>query len=43
VGNMLGGWGYRFVQIKRLNKENFHKSSKIKKKSSSHEPLAGMH
>jgi len=38
VGNMIGGWGFRFVQIKRLalfrpnkgqNKENFDKSSKI--------------
>jgi len=34
---MPGGWGFRFVQIKGLNKENFDK------KSSSHEPLAGMH
>jgi len=32
VGNMSGGWEFRFVQIKRLlgqNKDNFDKSSKI--------------
>jgi len=35
AGKMLGGWGFRFVQIKVLgpnkgqNKENFDKSSKI--------------
>jgi len=38
VGNMIGGWGFRFIQIKGLapfgankgqNKENFVKSSKI--------------
>jgi len=23
------GWGFRFVEIKRLNKEHFNKSSKI--------------
>jgi len=48
-GNVLGGWGFRSVQMKGLapfgpnkgqNTENFDKSSK---KSSSHEPLAGMH
>jgi len=40
---MLGGWGFRFVQIKGLgpnkgqNKENFDKSSK----NSSHEQTTG--
>jgi len=29
AGNILGRWGFRFVQIKGLNKENFNKSSKI--------------
>jgi len=29
VGIMLGGWGFRFVQIKGQNKENFEKYSKI--------------
>jgi len=33
--NMPGGWGFRFVQIKGLNEDNFDKSS--------HEPLARMH
>jgi len=26
AGNMPGGWGFIFVQIKRLNKENFDNS-----------------
>jgi len=34
AGNMLGGWGFRFVQIKGLI--NLQKCS-------SHEPPAGMH
>jgi len=29
AGNIPGGWGFRFVQIKGLNKEHFNKSSKI--------------
>jgi len=29
AGNVPGGWGFRFVQIKGLNKENFDKSSEI--------------
>jgi len=29
AGNMPGGWGFIFVQIEWLNKENFDKSSKI--------------
>jgi len=29
VGNMLEGWGFRFVQIKEQNKENLVKSLKI--------------
>jgi len=40
AGNMLGGWGFRFVQIqgpnKGQNKENFDKSS-------SRKPPVGMH
>jgi len=40
VGNMLGEWGFRFVQLKgpckEQNMEHFDKSS-------SHEPLARMH
>jgi len=28
AGNIPGGWGIIFVQIKGLNKENFNKSSK---------------
>jgi len=27
--NVPGGWGFRFVQIKGLNKEHFDQSSKI--------------
>jgi len=48
VGNMLGGWGFRFPLIKRLapfgaNKEQ-HKDILMKlKKSSFNEPPAGMH
>jgi len=44
VGNMIGGWGFRFVQIKGLAPIR----GKIRKiwlnlqKSSSHEPLAGI-
>jgi len=40
MGNMLGGWGFRFVQIKGQNKENVDKFN-IKKTSP--EPLTGMH
>jgi len=29
IGNMLGGWEFRFVQIKGQSKDNFDKSSKI--------------
>jgi len=43
VGNMIGGWGFRFVQIKGLAPIR----GKIRKillnlQKSSHEPLAGM-
>jgi len=29
AGNIPGGWGFIFVQIKALYKDNFDKSSKI--------------
>jgi len=46
---MLGGWEFRFVQIKGLAPFGAQLGDKIRKvlinlqKSSSHEPLAGMH
>jgi len=49
AGNMLGGWGFRFVQIKGLAPFGAQYGGKIRKilinfqKYSSHEPLAGMH
>jgi len=38
AGNMLGGWGFRFVQISKVRKILINLE-----KSSSHEPPAGMH
>jgi len=49
VENMLGRWGFRFVQIKGLTPFGGPIRGKIRKiwinlkKSSSHEPLTGMH
>jgi len=49
IGNMLGEWGFRFVQIKGLTpfwgqiRGNIRKNLIHFQKSSSHEPLAGMH
>jgi len=48
LGNMLGGWGFRFVHIKGLAPFEAQIRDKIRKKlislqKSSHEPLAGMH
>jgi len=48
VGNMLGGWGFRFIKkrVRSLLGPNKRKIRKILinlKKSSSDEPLAGMH
>jgi len=45
AGNMLGGWGFRFVQIKGLGpiRGKIWKILINLEKSSSNEPLARMH
>jgi len=48
AGNMLGGWGFIFVQIQGLallglNRGQNNENLINLQKSSSHEPLAGMH
>jgi len=37
--NIPGGWGFIFVQIKGLNKENIDKSSKIYSRTTSRNAL----